>query len=95
MARIGRYVAEVSGNPSAGRRRVEEADALLIAIADGPLLGAPLAGALDGFRRRQGGRDGRLTAIYAVDEAAFTARVLLVAFGAADWTSRADERRGA
>ena len=95
VVRIGRHIAEVSGDSSAGRRRVEEAEALLAAIAEAPLLGAPLDGALDGFRRRQGGRDGRLTAIYTVDEAAITARVLLVAFGAADWTSRAARRRGA
>ena len=95
VVRIGRHVARVSGDPSAGRRRVQEADALLAAIAEAPLLGAPLDGALDGFRRRQGGRDGVLTAIYAVDEGALTARVLLVVFGGADWTSRAVRRRGA
>jgi hypothetical protein len=94
-ARMGRRVAETSGDPAAGRRRVAEADALLAAIAEGPHLGASLDGALAGFRRRQGGRDRRLTAIHALDEAARTARVLLVAFGGADWPSRAAGRGGA
>jgi plasmid stabilization system protein ParE len=92
VARIGRHVAEASGDPAAGRRRVAEADALLAAIAEGPHLGALLDGALAGYRRRQGGRDGRLTAIYALDEGTRTARVLIMAFGGADWRGRAARR---
>lgn len=92
VARISRHVAEASGDPAAGRRRVAEADALLAAIADGPHLGALLDGALAGCRRRQGGRDGRLTAIHALEEGTRTARVLIMASGGADWRGRAARR---
>jgi mRNA-degrading endonuclease RelE of RelBE toxin-antitoxin system len=95
VARLNRHIADATGDPDAGLRRVSEIDALISSIAQDPFLGAPLNGVLDGFRRRHGGTDRRVTIIYAVDEEHTLVRIHLVAFGGQNWSARAAGRPAA
>ena len=95
VVRLHRHNVDASGDPDAGLRRVSEIDALIASIADDPFLGAPLNGPLEGFRRRHGGTDRRLTIICAVDDEQALVRVHLVAFGGQNWSARAADRPAA
>jgi hypothetical protein len=92
VARLNSHIVEATQDRDAGMRRVSEIDALIGAIAQDPFLGAPLDGVLQGFRRRHGGTDRRVTIIYAVDENHAVVRIHLVAFGGQNWTALAARR---
>ena len=92
VARLNRHIAGATVDPDTGLRRVSEIDALISSTAQDPFLGAPLHGALEGFRRRHGGTDQRVTIIYAVDEEQSLVRIHLVAFGGQNWSARAASR---
>ena len=95
VARLHRHIVDATGDPEAGSRHVSEIDALISSVAQDPFLGAPLNGALYGFRRRHGGTDRRVTIIYAVDEEQALVRIHLVAFGGQNWSARATGRPAA
>jgi hypothetical protein len=95
VARLNQHIFDATGDANAGLRRVSEIDALIGSIAQDPFLGAPLKGALKGFRRRHGGTDRRVTIIYAVDEAQALVRIHFVAFGGQNWSARAVGRPAA
>lgn len=95
VARLNRHIVDATGDLDAGSRRVSEIDALIGSIVQHPFLGAPLNGALEGFRRRHGGTDRRVTIIYAVDDENALVRIHLVAFGGQNWSARATGRLAA
>jgi plasmid stabilization system protein ParE len=95
VARSNLHIVDATGDPDAGLRRVSEIDSLIASIAQDPLLGARLDGLLEGFRRRHGGTDRRVTIIYAVDDEQALVRMHLVAFGGQNWSARAAVRPAA
>ncbi|WP_139284115.1 type II toxin-antitoxin system RelE family toxin [Rubrimonas cliftonensis] len=95
LVRLHRHIVDATGDPDAGSRRVSEIDALIGSIAQDPFLEAPLKGAREGFRRRHGGTDRRVTIIYAVDDETALVRIQLVAFGGQNWSARAAVRPAA
>jgi Txe/YoeB family toxin of Txe-Axe toxin-antitoxin module len=95
VARLNQHIVEATGDREAGLRRVLEIDALIASIGQDPFLGAPLHGPLEGFRRRHGGTDRRVTIIYTIDNEQALVRIHLVAFGGQNWSARAAGRPAA
>lgn len=93
---IVEHIVEVSqGDFDAAARRLDEIDELIREIAANPLSGMRLAGTLDGWLVRHGGRGHRLTIVFRADVARNVLQVALVAFGGRDWVSLGAERKGA
>ena len=87
------HVLAVSGDFDAAERRLDEIDALLAAIAERPLSGIRLDGALDGWLVRHGGRDLAITIVFRTDVEHDTLWIALVAFGGRNWLDLAEGRR--
>ena len=76
-------VTVTQGDIDAALRRLDQVDALLADIRANPGHGAPLTGALEGWRARYGGKGRMITIVYRVEDGALF--VALVAFGGQDW----------
>jgi plasmid stabilization system protein ParE len=87
------HILEVTGDVDAAERRLDEIDALLAAIAERPLSGVRLDGALDGWLVRHGGRDLAITIVFRPEVDRDTLRIALVAFGGRNWLGLAEDRR--
>lgn len=83
---LAQHILEVSGDPEAAMCRLDEIDALTVAILDNPELGVRLGGPLSGWRARHGGKGRALTIVYRVDGDLLL--IALVAFGGQDWLTR-------
>lgn len=90
--RMARHVAEQSGSESAAERRVIEAEMTIAAIADNPLSGTKLTGRLEGFRRRQSHRDGKITVVFRPEPELQRIYIHLVVFGGRNWQENAAQR---
>ena len=90
------HIVEVTqGDFDAAARRLDETDDLLRDIAANPMSGMRLAGPLDGWLVRHGGRGHRLTIVFRADLQRDVLQIALVAFGGQDWASLGTERKGA
>lgn len=91
---LAEHVLDVSGDPGAALKRLDEVDALIAAILDNPDLGAQLDGALRGWQVRHGGQGRAITVVYRSDIRPEGDRLLvaLVAFGGQDWLTRGAAR---
>jgi len=90
------HIVEVTrGDFDAAARRLDEIDELLRDIAANPMSGMRLAGPLDGWLVRHGGRGHRLTIVFRADVERDVLQIALVAFGGQDWVSLGTERKGA
>ncbi len=81
------------GDTAAARRRLDEIDALLEAIAENPTSGVCLAGTLEGWLVRHGGTGHRLTVVFKPEIGAGKIYLALAAFGGRDWMKLASSRR--
>jgi hypothetical protein len=85
-------VADVSGDPRAAERRLDQVDALLGDILMNPNSGALLGGGLPGWRVRHGGAGRRITIVFRLTEAGDCLQIALVAFGGQNWMGAAPDR---
>lgn len=92
---VDHIVDVTQGNFEAAARRLDEIDALLHDIAENPTSGMRLAGALEGWLVRHGGRGHRLTIVFKADLERDVLQIALVAFGGQDWMSTGAKRRDA
>lgn len=83
---LAEHILEVTSDPGAALRRLDEIDALMASILENPDLGVRLDGPLSGWRARHGGQGRALTIVYRVDGDLLL--VPLVAFGGQDWLTR-------
>lgn len=90
---IANHIVEVTdGDTAAAYRRLDEIDALLVAITENPQSGVRLDGNLEGWLVRHGGAGSRLTIVFKPDVVEQTIYLALVAFGGRDWTKLAKAR---
>jgi plasmid stabilization system protein ParE len=93
---IVEHIVEVTqGDFNAAARRLDEIDDLLRDIAANPTSGMRLAGPLEGWLVRHGGRGHRLTIVFRADCRRDILQIAVVAFGGRDWVSLGTERKGA
>lgn len=93
---IVEHIVEVTqGDFNAAARRLDEIDDLLRDIAANPTSGMRLAGPLEGWLVRHGGRGHRLTIVFRADFERDILQIAVVAFGGRDWVSLGTERKGA
>ena len=78
---VDHIVAVTQGDLAAAYRRLDEIDALLLAIAGNPTSGARLGGRLEGWLVRHGGSGHRLTIVFRPDVEAGTVYLALAGFG--------------
>jgi len=91
---IVEHIVEVTqGDFDAALRRLDEVDALLRDIAANPTSGMRLAGTLDGWLVRHGGRGNRLTIVFHPDIPRDVLQIALVAFGGQDWVGIGEGRK--
>lgn len=81
LRELARHVADVSGDPGAAARRLDQVDSLLSDILANPDLGSFLSADLPGWRVRHGGADRRITIVFRLTEAGDCLQIALVAFG--------------
>ena len=94
LRELARHVADVSGDPRAAERRLDEVDALLGDILANPSSGTLLGGGLPGWRARHGGAGRRITIVFRLAEAGDCLQIVLVAFGGRNWIAAAPDRSG-
>ncbi|SIT87062.1 type II toxin-antitoxin system RelE/ParE family toxin [Pontibaca methylaminivorans] len=87
------HIRDVTGDPAAAERRLDEIEAMLRDIAGNPYSGTRLAAPLDGWLVRHGGRGHRLTIVFQVDAERDALYIALVAFGGQDWMTMGLQRR--
>ena len=93
---IVEHIVEITqGDFNAAARRLDEIDDLLCDIASNPTSGMRLAGPLDGWLVRHGGRGHRLTIVFRADVKHDVLQIALVAFGGQDWVSLGAARKDA
>lgn len=92
LRELARHVADVSGDPGAAERRLDQVDALLRDILANPNSGVPLSAELPGWRVRHGGADRRITIVFRLTEAEDCIQIALVAFGGQNWMNTAPDR---
>ena len=85
LRELARHVADVSGDPRAAERRLDQVDDLLADILKSPKSGALLSGAMPGWRVRHGGEGRRITIVFRLSEADDRLQIALVAFGGQNW----------
>lgn len=91
---IVEHIVEVTqGDFEAAERRLVEIDDLILDIAANPTSGMRLAGPLDGWLVRHGGRGHRLTIVFRADVQRDVLQIALVAFGGQDWVSIGEGRK--
>lgn len=94
---LAAHILDVTGDPKAALRRLDEIDALVADILQAPDLGTRLSGPLKGWRVRHGGQGRALSIVYRPDTNAVNGPrllIALVAFGGQDWLSRGRDRSG-
>lgn len=90
---IAEHIVNVTqGDVNAALRRLDEVDALLVAIKGNPASGVRLGGTLDGWLVRHGGAGHCLTIVFRPDIEAGRIYLALVAFGGRDWLTLASAR---
>ncbi|WP_328757411.1 type II toxin-antitoxin system RelE/ParE family toxin [Fuscibacter oryzae] len=82
---MDRIVEVTQGDFDATARQLEKIDDLIRDIAANPTSGMRLAGSLDGWLVRHGGRGHRLTSVFRADLQGDVLQIALVAFGGQDW----------
>lgn len=90
---VDHIIDVTQGDAAAAFRRLDEVDALLLAIAENPTSGVRLAGRLDGWLVRHGGAGHRLTIVFKPDIGTEQIYLALVAFGGRNWMKLASARR--
>lgn len=90
---VEHIVETTQGDFEAAARRLDEIDDLLRDIAANPTSGMRLAGPLDGWLVRHGGRGHRLTIVFRPDFQRDVLQIALVAFGGQDWMSLGEGRK--
>lgn len=93
IALADHIIETTGGDFAAAGRRLDEVDALIAAIAESPLSGMRLSGALDGWLVRHGGRGHRLTVVFRADVKRNLLHIALVAFGGQDWMATGQSRK--
>ncbi len=91
---VEHIVETTQGDFDAAARRLDEVDDLIRDIAANPASGMRLAGPLEGWLVRHGGRGHRLTIVFRADLQRDVLQIALVAFGGQDWVSLGAERKG-
>lgn len=92
LRELARHVADVSGDPRAAERRLDQVDDLLADTLRNPNSGAPLSSAPPGWRVRHGGAGRRITIVFRLTEAGDCLQIALVAFGGQNWMDAAPKR---
>jgi plasmid stabilization system protein ParE len=92
LRELARHVADVSGDPGAAERRLDQVDALVADILANPNSGAFLSAKLPGWRVRHAGADRRITIVFRLTEAGDCLQIALVAFGGQNWMNTAPDR---
>jgi plasmid stabilization system protein ParE len=92
LRELARHVANVSGDPRAAERRLDQVEALLIDILKNPNSGASLSAELPGWRVRHGGAGRKITIVFRLTEAESSLQIALVAFGGQNWLDTAPDR---
>ena len=92
LRELARHVADVSGDPGAAERRLDQVDALLADILANPNSGAFLSAKLPGWRVRHGGADRRITIVFRLTQAEDCLQIALVAFGGQNWMTEVPDR---
>ena len=92
LRELARHVADVSGDPHAAERRLDQVDDLLADILKNPNSGALLSDTLPGWRVRHGGVGRRITIVFRLSEANDCLQFALVAFGGQNWMDTVPER---
>lgn len=82
------------GDLAAAKRRLDEIDALLGAIAENPASGVRLDGKLKGWLARHGGRGRMITVVFRPDTEAQVIHIALISFGGRNWLEATADRRG-
>lgn len=95
LRELARHVADVSGDPGAAERRLDQVDALVADILANPNLGVFLNADLPGWRVRHGGADRRITVVFRLTQAGDCVQIALVAFGGQNWMETAPARSAA
>ena len=85
-------MAEVSGNPRAAERRLDQVEALLADILANPNSGTSLSAELLGWRVRHGGAGRKITIVFRLANAGDGLQIGLVAFGGQNWMDAAPDR---
>ena len=91
LRELARHVAEVSGDPRAAERRLDQVDEMLTDILRTPNSGAILGGDLSGWRVRHGGAGRKITIVFRLEEAGDSLQIALVAFGGQNWMDAASD----
>ena len=92
LRELARHVADISGDPRAAVRRLDQVEALLRDILETPYSGTLLDEGLPGWRVRHGGEGRRITIVFRLTEAGDCLQIALVAFGGQDWMGAAPRR---
>lgn len=92
LRELAHHVADVSGDPGAAERRLDQVDALLRDILANPNSGVSLSAELPGWRVRHGGADRRITIVFRLTETEDCLQIALVAFGGQNWMNTAPDR---
>ena len=92
LRELARHVADVSGDPRAAERRLDQVDDLLTDILQNPNSGALLSPALPGWGVRHGGAGRRITIVFRLTETGDCLQIALVAFGGQNWMDAAPDR---
>lgn len=95
LRELARHVADVSGDPAAAGRRLDQVDARLTDILANPGLGSFLSAELPGWRVRHRGADREIPVVFRLAEAGDCLQIALVAFGGQDWVDTAPDRSAA
>ena len=85
-------IESTMGDIGAARRRLDEIDLLLEDIFKSPFSGTRLAGKLDGWLVRHGGKDHRLTVVFKSDAEHQILYVAMIAFGGRNWMVGSEAR---
>ena len=85
LRELARHIADISGDPRAAARRLDQVEALLRDIMKAPNSGTLLDESLPGWRVRHGGEGRRITIVFRLVEAGDCLQIALVAFGGQDW----------
>lgn len=92
LRELARHVAEVSGDPCAAERRLDQVEALLMDIMTNPNSGTMLSAALSGWRVRHGGPDRQITIVFRFTGTKELLQIALVAFGGQNWMATGSDR---
>ena len=95
LRELARHVADITGDPRAAARRLDQVEALLRDILTTPNSGTLLGEGLPGWRVRHGGTGRRITIVFRLTDVGDCLQIALVAFGGQDWMDAAPARSDA